>query len=272
MAYVLTERYQQEHSCITKEEIQWILQKTKRYSHYGMLFTLLATTGMRIDEALNLSLHNISHDMRTIRYAVEKAKTKPNRKGEIEKVRKHRMIVLDPWVSNELKAYCDLHFAVTLPGGQQVYVSHYHNLKQNYNGEIVKQKLFPWEDIRLVETYFHKLRKKMSLAGFDSLRLVTRATRWHGESKTYAVRVHSFRRFAATIAFYRSGKDLKTVQKWIQHSRMQTTDGYIHTPAEIGMSEEEILEKDWSAILGFDCLQLSLSQALPPSQQLLSRF
>ena len=52
---LIIDRYDPEHSCITLPELRWILARCRRHTPYYTYFLLRATTGMRGDEARQLT-------------------------------------------------------------------------------------------------------------------------------------------------------------------------------------------------------------------------
>ena len=248
---VIREEYDQEHNCITIQELRWILRHAKRHSAFYTACVLLASAGLRSDELLSLTLYNLSPDARTITYQVLKPK-KDHDDGTLTITRKHRTVTLDPWVAGELRSYCDLHFSTIDAYGRKQYHSPYHDKVPNCRGLQQSQKLFPWKNTSVFDVLWYKLRHAMHKAGFDSFRLDTLTIRPDAEHKVHVVRAHQLRHFALTVYYYQHGCDLKAAQTWIKHSRSQTTDGYVHSAAQLGSTPDELRNLSYSHLFGFD--------------------
>lgn len=253
---VVREEFDQEFSCITIAEVRWLLRAVPRYSPYWMYFLIRITTGMRGREAMDLTLYDLQPDLSGFTYRVNKPKT--NKKKQIRtEYRKHRRILLDPWVRDQLKIYL-ARYCREVNG---VWVSPF-----------LHQKLFPWEDIAIIDAYWHKLRKKMLKAGFDAERLEKLSTREGSTKPTYVIRPHILRHMYASIMYVKFGYDIKRVQEEIKHSESRTTDGYIHSPGALGTTEEFIRGSKWSCILGYDAGQQSIPEIIVTSQMSLEGF
>lgn len=243
-------------NCVTIDELRWILRKVKRHTPYYTYFLLRATTGIRGDELLKVKLNNLLGVVQGFRYQIQKPRTKLTREGNMQRVSKERHILFDPWVREELITYLDFYMGCN---GQ-----HYACSPWGHG------RLFPWKGMEIVHAYWHKLRKQMVKAGFDSLR-VARDTRWIDGRQTFVrvVRPHMLRHLALTRYYYaESGLDLLKCQKWIKHEKNETTVGYLHTPEQLGSTIEE-LRLSWPQLLGFSGGE-TLQGYLPPEQALSS--
>lgn len=254
---VICDEYDLQYTCITLSEIRWILRKVGRFTPYWMYFVLRVTTGMRPDEAVKLTLYNLSPDCRTITYRVDKASTKFSKdRGYVQK-RKHRRVVLDPWVHRQLKSYLERTCRVV----NGVFVSPY-----------AGQKLFPWAKMNVVGAYWYKLRQQMVKANFDALRCIREFTTSKTRNKTYVVRPHNLRAFYASVQYYKFGMDLKAVMADIHHSDVETTNGYVHAAEALDATKEFLMAASWAEILGYHEDQDALLPGSAPSQTNLECF
>ena len=270
--YVTRERFDNEHNCITVDELRWMVRRVKRYSAVYMMIVLALDTGMRCNELVRLTLNHLN-GFNTINYAVSKAKTSKDGNTVITDT-KHRLVRLSPFAAAELKAYCDLTFIVVQTKDGPRYVSPYRDDSPGPDGKILTQKLFRYKNTQVFDVAWYKLRNQMAKAGFDAHRMETLST-WHLRHKKapcYVVRFHKLRHMALTIYWYQHGRDIKAAQKWIKHGRGQTTDGYVHAASDLGLSDEEIVSASLPTLLGVGDGQLSLTNALPPEQTLLDMF
>ena len=235
---VICQEFDLLHDCITLEELRWLLRRCGRFKPYWMYFLLRATTGIRPNEALHLSLYNLDEECRVITYRVDKPATKLLNSNETLKKTKHRRVVLDAWVSRQLKEY--LSRACRLVDG--VFVSPYHG-----------QRLFPWKNMRVVCSFWHKKRKEMKRSGFDSERLSREFYRPKKRKcdRVYVVRPHILRHFAASVMYYKFGKDVKAVMRWIKHNNVSTTGAYVHSAESLGTSSDFLVKASWAEILGY---------------------
>lgn len=254
---VRIEEYDVKHKCITVEEIRWILDHCKRFSPYWMYFVIRITTGMRPEEAVRLTLYDLSPDLTTINYRVDKAATRISRRCEYVRRCKHRAIVLDPWVRSQLIEYLNRTCRAVHVEGRTEYVSPYQG-----------QKLFPWSSMMVVGAYWYKMRQHMKAEGFDAMRMVRESIRevTGHHDRTYVLRPHILRHFSASVMFYKLGKDLASVRDWIKHEDVEITNGYLHSASEMGTTAEFITTAAWPEILGFDDLQQPLPMAQAPEQ------
>lgn len=269
---VTRERFDNEHNCITVKELQWMIKKVGRYSPMYLMIVLALDTGMRCNELLRLTLHHLN-GFNSINYAVSKAKkTSDGATTVID--RKHRVVKLSDFAAQELKAYCDLHFIIVDTKDGPRYVSPYRDTIPGPDGKFLSQKIFNWKNTASFDAAWFKLRKAMVRAGHAADRLETLST-WHLRHKKapcYVVRFHKLRHMALTIYWYKHGRDIKAAQKWIKHSRGQTTDGYVHCAGDLGVSDEELCSLSLPELLGLERCQLSLTAALPPEQKILDMF
>lgn len=269
---IIREQFDLANPCITIKEVRWILHcATQRYSAFYTFCLLAASAGLRCDELLNLTVYNFSEDFSSMNYVVDKPKTTNN--GTIKTVyRKHRRVVLDIWVAEEVRQYVKLHFCKITTKDGEYYHSPYHDKKPNRRGQTLSQKMFPWSTTAVVDVMFYKLRKLMAKNGFDSMRIYRLATTSDGERPTYVVRCHALRKFALTIHYYKNGGDLKESQAWIKHTKSQTTDGYVFSAEQIGATKEWLATASYAEIFGYDALQRSITQVLGTAQTLLEMF
>jgi integrase len=269
---VTRERFDNEFNCITVAELQWLVKKVKRYSAMYIMILLALETGMRCNELLRLTLHHLN-GFSSINYSVSKAKKSKDANLLITNT-KHRLVKLSDFAGQELKAYCDLQFITVQTKEGLRYVSPYRDNEVGLDGQILSQKLFGWKNTATFDAQWFKLRKAMALAGYDANRMESLST-WHlrhKKSPSYVVRFHKLRHMALTIYFYRHNRDIKAAQKWIKHTRGQTTDGYVHCASDMGITEQEIMTLNTCELLGLGRCQLSLTTALPPEQTLLDMF
>lgn len=253
---IIREEFDQEHSSITIQEARWLLRTVPRYSHYWAYFLLRMTTGMRGREAMDLTLYHLAPDLGTFTYRVDKPKTN-RRAGTKTEYRKHRRVVLDPWVRDQLRTYI-ARYCRQVNG---VWVSPFQG-----------QKLFPWKDIAIIVAYWHKLRHKMRRAGFDALRLEKLSTREKQTKPTYVIRPHILRHLFASIMYVKYDKDIKRVQEEIKHSELKTTSKYIHSPTALGTTEDYLRSASWAHILGYEEGQQSIPEITVTAQTCLDRF
>lgn len=268
---ILRERFQQEQNAITFAEVRWLLLRAKRHSPFYTFMLLAVTCGIRCDELLTLTLFNI-RGFRAIQYSVDKEKV-DEESGDVVMYRKHRCVTLDPWVAQELQAYYDLHFLKIPTRDGYTYFSPHADMKPNKNGQQLSQKLFPWRNTKVVEALWWKYRQALGRAGFDAHRMESLTT-WHLRQKvkpTYVVRFHGLRHLALSRYVWLTGGDLKRGSSWIGHTRLQTTERYFHSPEQMGVTKEELLQP-WSSLLGFVPGQVSLTQAVRPEQTILNMF
>lgn len=258
------EHFDHELSCITVDEVRWILQRVKRYSAYYTYFLLRASTGIRGGELLeDVRLCNLSPDLLEIKYKVQKA----NEKRGVKLI-KHRRVVIDPWVANELREYLNRTMGI-------------HNNK--YVSPYPGQCLFPWVEYDInneivgktnsVRAYFQKLRDKMEKAGFDSQR---KFREYNHEGKVYSMhilRLHIFRHFALCLKYYREGdKDLVKCRDWIKHTRTDTTNGYLHPASALGTTEEFLRKASMAEIFGMPERTPPLTDYITPHNECLSLY
>jgi integrase len=273
---VILDEFDLEHECITLEEIRWMLRKIGFLTPYWMYFVIRATTGIRPDEALKLTLYHLSPGLQGFNYCVDKASTRAVKgHGQLRK-RKHRRVMLDPWVREMLVLY--LNRTCRVVNGE--YISPYPN-----------QQLFPWVDrvnpltgkivsaTAIVGAYWSKLRKKMLLAGFDSMRIKRRYTKRQANTpkgrmveETYVIRPHILRHFYASIMYVKYGFDIKKVMEDIKHNDVETTNGYVHSPSSLGTTAEYLLKASFAEILGYDPQQGILPSASVTAQLPLDCF
>jgi integrase len=221
-----------------------------------MYFILRLTTGMRGREAMDLTLYHLRPDLSGFSYRVDKPKTNKRKQVRTE-YRKHRRIVLDPWVKEQLGIYLR-RYCREVNG---IWISPFPS-----------QKLFPWDDMAIIDAYWHKLRHKMKRAGFDSHRLEKMSTRGSHQKPTYVIRPHILRHFYASVMYVKFRHDIKRVQEEIKHSESRTTDGYVHSPAALNSTEEYLLTASWAKILGYEEAQSSLVEITITSQTSLDLF
>lgn len=241
---VICEEYDNEHSCITIEEVRWLLRNIKRYSPYWTYFVLRLTTGMRPDEAVKITLYNLSPDCRTITYRVDKPATRLVKDVGYVQRRKHRRVVLDEWTTAQLKEY--LNRTCRLVDG--VYVSPYQG-----------QKLFPWSSMMVVGAYWYKLRKKMRRSGFDAFRTAKVYLRQGRVHKVYIVRPHILRHFSASVMACKLGSVI-SVRDWIKHDDSEITNGYLHSAEALGTTPDYLKLSTWATILGYNDEQATLPE------------
>jgi len=268
---VIVEEYQQEFSCMTLEEVRWLLHKLPRHGSYYTYFLLRLTCGIRGGELLDVQLSQFREGFSKLIYRVDKPKFRPNRHGETVQWTKVRSVKLDPWVRSELLQYLERYMVVqTLPDGTHTYLSSYNRVCADKDGlrKVTQGLLFPWKDLQVILAYWHKLRKAALRAGFDSERVerVYQRTNVNARimnDKTYVWRPHILRHFSATVMSWKLGggnaPDHKAVQKWIDHTKADTTWHYVHAASELGTTGEYLYKASWATILGFDALQELLS-------------
>jgi integrase len=270
------EQYQPLHDCITVDELRWLLHRVQRHTPYYTFFLLTLTGAVRGGEIIRWKLGNLDSHLSTVTYRVTKPKTIRSRGFGAEPVRvhKHRVIILDHWVRDELRAYLERYCRVLHIKGEEVFISPW--------GE---DYLFPWlaaqpstdpERVRvnhalnIVKSYFNKLRRRLP----NGLRL---QREWRRHTRTYAkiyvIRYHILRHFGATRYHYAEAeRDIRRTCDWIRHDRPETTWGYIHSPENLGLTEEE-LQQPWPSLLGFDQEQTILTgQGLIDSQRPLEAY
>lgn len=264
---LIIEEYDQEFGCMTINEVRWLLRKCKRHSPYYTYFLLRAHTGIRGGELLRVRLLQFRNGFCKLYYRVDKPKTAPNRYGVLQQTVKIRQVDIDPWVANEVIQYCEQHLVVkVLPDGSHAYES-----PHNHSGFF--GLMFPWKDLAVVIAYWHKLKHKARKEGMESFRCERRRIRLVPTIKdeTHIWRPHMLRHFAATIMYYRLGKDYKAVQKWLRHSDAKTTWRYVHAASELQCDQEYLAVASWAELFGFDAGQEVLSVAGSP-QCLLDEF
>lgn len=251
------------HKCLTLSEVSWILHSLERHSIYYTQFLLRATCGFRGAELIELSLHNISPDFKTITYRVKKPRKKQMSFDRSCKITKERRVVLDEWVASELRAYCDKWLGTdTLSDGRKVYVSPHEG-----------KRLFGQKNVHVLRAYWCKLLKKMKIAGFETSRASKEFFTEKGiYCETKVMRLHMFRHFSASVMYYRFGKDMKRVQEWIKHEEVKTTEKYIHSAGCLGSDEETLSGLTWCELFGFVKGQKVLSDTYAPSQTSLGMY
>jgi integrase len=269
---VSRERFDNEHNCITIQELQWMIRKVRRYSAMYTMIVLALDTGMRVNELLRLTINHLN-GFSSLNYAISKAKKIKGLNTTFVDT-KHRLVKLGEFAGQELKAYCDLTFITVQTAQGLRYVSPYRDEKSGPDGKILTQKLFGWKNTASFDAAWFKLRRMMRDAGFDTDRMESLST-WHVRQKKapcYVVRFHKLRHMALTRYFYQHNRDIKAAQKWIKHTRGQTTDGYVHCASDLGATEEQLVSWSLQELLGLERCQLSLTTALPPEQTLLDMF
>ena len=246
--YILRDYYDNEHDCITPQEIRAFLLEARPYTPMWMIIVLALTTGMRCNELLRLSMTMFENDLREFRYRVSKP-SRQREDGRLIITTRHRRVVLEPWVVYHLRRYCDLNFTRIEERGTVRYWTPYRDHHPDVHGEIYAQKLFPWTDTTSFEAVFAKVRKRVGGKGFN-VRRVESMSRSEGTQRvTLVCRFHKFRHFALSYHYHTHAQDLKTAQMWIKHRKSSTTDGYVHSLPQMGMTVSD-LQVPLYALLG----------------------
>jgi len=222
---------------MTFSELRALFDQVGRGSALYTACILALGTGMRCDEILKLTLYHLSPDCTSLVYTV--AKPSKSYDGAVLVLRrKHRTVLLDSWVAGELRQY--LFRTCRLVDG--VFVSPYPG-----------QRLFAWRDTKTLNVLWYKQRLKLLSKGFDVHRLETLSTlRGNRKKPTYVCRFHKLRHIALTLRWYKNGRDLKEAQSWIKHSKSHTTDAYVHSAQQMGISPVDAATKELSELLGYD--------------------
>lgn len=261
----IVERFDLQHNCLTFEEIKWLLRRVKRHSPLYTAILLGITTGMRCAEILSLSLQNISPDFERITYQVLKPRKQTTRSSDDEDDEeptggkeihiKHRIVKLDPWMRQELKTYCDLHFSQTTIEGRPVYVSPWHDQQPNAYGQKITQKIFPWKNTAVFEARWHKYKRiAANETNFDVNRVESMTTYMRDKKRVscFVWRFHKTRHIAVSIYYLRNNCDIKAAQVWVRHEKTATTERYLHTPDQMGVTRQDLLTLTWAQLLGFE--------------------
>lgn len=256
---ILIKEYDQEYGCITLPEAQWLFQTLERWNQYYTYYLLAASTGMRGGELCRLSLRNFNKDFTTITYEVAKPSKRHNEEDILVEKEKVRSVVLDPWVRDELLTYLKRHCTGVGTDGNCCYVTPWSYTDDD--GNVVSNKLFSFRDIDITTAYWHKIKKRMRLAGFDVDRLERHTRRDFAgtEKKTYVLRQHMWRHFALVLYYYKNNKDIIQARNWINHSDVAITSNYLHSAHELGSNEDILRTITWEQITGHDMSILELN-------------
>lgn len=235
--YIIRDYFDHQHNCMTFKELRALFDQVGRGSALYTICVLGLATGMRCDELLKLTVYHLSPDLRRIQYTVAKA-SKRLEGPTIVLRRKHRVVELDDWTRGELQSYL-LRSCRVVEG---VFVSPYPN-----------QGLWPWRNSMIFNTVWYKQRLKLLSKGFDVHRLETISTlQGNRKKRVYVCRFHKLRHIALSLRWYKNGGDLKEAQAWIKHAKSHTTDAYIHSAEQMGLTREEAQQKSLPELLEYD--------------------
>lgn len=259
MDEIIVNEYHLEHSCLTLAELRWILQYCRPGSAYFTYFLMRSIDGIRGGEFLDVQLAQFRDNYWTYSYRVHKPKHKHDRYGREQIWNKIRMVRLDSWERDMLLLYLEKHMVVQIqPDGSHLYLSPFNHKKKNEHTSAITMMhgmLWPWNDIAIINAYWSKLRNKAVHAGFDAKRLersfTTRKNDRIMDDNTYIWRGHMLRHVAASLQFYKEKLDLKAVQKWICHTKHDTTWSYIHAAKELGATKEYLETASYANIFGY---------------------
>lgn len=252
----IEERYALEDPCPSFTELRALLDLAGRHKPLWMIAVLALDTGARADELLRLTLYNFSADFSTMKYVVAKAK-RTEVDGKTLLVRKHRCVTLSDWVRDELREY----LRVTCRNHEGILISPH-----------PEQRIFPWKSTITFEVAWHKLRKKLGTKNPHVLRVNRRFITPDSERVTHVMRFHALRHIAVSLRYVRNGYNIIEARDWVAHTKAETTNGYLHSAAKMGLDEQTIKQSTLQELLGYRERSIGCHDAMAPQQKNLHVF
>lgn len=283
---IIVNEYALEFDCITIPELQWLFHTGFEFLSPHWMFQLLRlTSGCRTHEMVKcMTLYNLSPDLWRFNYTIDKAGNKVDRDGNMRRTHKHREVIFDSWVRDLFILYLNRHMKIIEVNGRREYVSPFPN-----------QQCFPWEDkidpvtkritakaTQIIGSFWWKTKQRMKTANLTSngkaldpnrkIRDFRKDTEARRFAETRVIRPHIMRHFFLSRLYQRNGKDIIACMTEIGHNDYETTRGYLHTPAQMGSTSEELQNKSWPELLGFDTSQQVIDHATATQQTSLTMY
>jgi integrase len=185
-----------------------------RHKVYGLVVLFLACTGLRAAELAGLEVGDVDVDRRTVRVARTKRKVRGGWETGTPKSRKSRRVVpLDEWLVDDLRAYLDTHPRRDDPEAPLFPARYGRNARvpraEASDGEIYNWAV-PIEPGTFYANYFRPALAAVGLPATDP------------KSGTRGVRLHDLRHTYAVLSLS-AGAHYMQVSKWLGHESYVTT-------------------------------------------------